>query len=66
MAEKIFERDGNKCLCCGKTENLEVDHIIPIDKGGKTEMYNLQTLCHDCNEKKGEDTTNYLPLDYYG
>ena len=31
---------------------LEVDHIIPISKGGKTEPDNLQTLCWKCNRTK--------------
>ncbi|MBO4856796.1 MAG: HNH endonuclease [Bacilli bacterium] len=41
---------------CGKSdllENLEIDHIIPIARGGKTTPDNLQVLCHDCNKKKG-------------
>lgn len=32
---------------------LEADHIIPLSRGGRTEMSNLQTLCRDCNRKKG-------------
>ena len=32
--------------------NLEVDHIIPISKGGKTTMDNLQTSCKICNMGK--------------
>lgn len=31
---------------------LEVDHIIPVSKGGKTVMTNLQALCWDCNRGK--------------
>jgi 5-methylcytosine-specific restriction endonuclease McrA len=31
---------------------LEVDHIKPISKGGKTVLNNLQTLCMDCNRGK--------------
>ncbi|MBO5777220.1 MAG: HNH endonuclease [Clostridia bacterium] len=41
---------------CGKVFHqnvLEIDHIKPIAKGGKTTIDNLQTLCHDCNVKKG-------------
>lgn len=33
--------------------NLECDHIIPLARGGRTEMGNLQTLCKECNRKKG-------------
>ena len=31
---------------------LEVDHIVPVSKGGKTEADNLQTLCWRCNRSK--------------
>ena len=49
----VFQRDHERCVKCGSRRNLEVDHIYPISKGGKTEMSNLQTLCHRCNVRKG-------------
>lgn len=54
---KIYERDGNKCCKCGAKDknNLEIDHIKPISKGGKSTEDNLQTLCHNCNKAKGSD-----------
>lgn len=57
LRQEIFERDGYTCVNCGSTEKelLEIDHIKPISKGGKTEPGNLQTLCHDCNIRKGND-----------
>lgn len=52
----ILKRDGFKCQICGRTQadgaKLEVDHIIPVSKGGKTIDDNLQTLCHECNQGK--------------
>lgn len=57
MRFAIYKRDHNRCCYCGrggKWVRLEVDHIIPIAKGGKSTMDNLQTLCHDCNVKKGD------------
>ena len=54
MRFAIYDRDGWRCRNCGRrTRDLEIDHIIPIAKGGKTTMSNLQTLCHKCNKKKG-------------
>ena len=53
----IYERDGYRCRNCGVSQrfaNLEIDHIIPIAKGGKSEYNNLQTLCHNCNVYKGD------------
>lgn len=57
LRQEIFERDGYTCVNCGSTgkESLEIDHIMPISKGGKTEPDNLQTLCHDCNIRKEND-----------
>lgn len=49
----IYKRDNNRCRICGSTNNLEIDHIYPISKGGKSTPDNLQTLCHRCNVKKG-------------
>ena len=58
LREAIKKRDNYTCCICGnsvyKEPNLllEVDHIIPISKGGKTEAGNLQTLCWRCNRAK--------------
>ena len=51
----IYARDGNRCRKCGRrSANLEIDHIVPIAKGGKSTYNNLQTLCHRCNVEKGD------------
>ena len=53
MRFAIYERDGHRCRKCGcRTNDLEVDHIFPISKGGKSTFDNLQTLCHRCNTMK--------------
>lgn len=53
----ILKRDDFTCQLCGASSKkdgvkLEVDHIIPVSKGGKTEKENLQTLCERCNRGK--------------
>ena len=53
MRFAIYERDEYKCVKCGSKKNLEIDHIIPVSKGGKSSFENLQTLCHHCNVLKG-------------
>lgn len=58
MRFSIYERDGYRCRKCGisdKYAKLEIDHIIPIAKGGKSTYDNLQTLCHKCNTEKGKN-----------
>ena len=53
----IYERDHYRCQICGKkfpAEELEIDHIKPIAKGGKSTIDNLQSLCKRCNYEKGD------------
>lgn len=54
---EVFKRDKFSCRycgACGKDVELEVDHIIPISRGGKDELSNLKTACWDCNRGKGD------------
>ncbi|MDD3841546.1 MAG: HNH endonuclease [Bacilli bacterium] len=56
MRFAIYQRDHYRCQKCGRqTNDLEVDHIVPIAKGGKSTYDNLQTLCHRCNSAKGSN-----------
>lgn len=50
--DAIWNRDGGKCVYCGSTENIHLDHIIPFSKGGATCLENLQLLCEKCNKSK--------------
>ena len=50
---RILERDGHKCMSCGSTEHLCIDHVAPVSKGGTSADDNLQVLCLPCNTKKG-------------
>lgn len=51
----VFNRDGNKCLHCGTSEELTIDHIIPLCRNGADNKVNMQTLCKSCNCKKGRN-----------
>ena len=59
LRETIKKRDNFACKICGISTNdeknllLEIDHIIPLSKGGITSENNLQTLCWRCNRSKG-------------
>lgn len=50
---------GNSCLCCGSIEAIQVDHIVPISRGGIHHPTNVQPLCRRCNEKKQARTADY-------
>jgi hypothetical protein len=52
VQEAIMEANGHRCRKCGATENLEVDHIKPINHGGEDTFENGQTLCHECHRRK--------------
>lgn len=52
----VLKRDNFTCQICGRTisdgAKLEVDHRVPVAKGGKSTMDNLWTLCFECNRGK--------------
>jgi len=64
MREAIKVRDNFTCCTCGNSTHtepnllLEIDHIIPVSKGGYTVEDNLQTLCWKCNRAKSNKLIN--------
>lgn len=57
--EKAKDANGNyRCVCCGVTDKsriyFQVDHIVPMNNGGKSVADNLQILCRQCNGTKGD------------
>jgi hypothetical protein len=63
----IIERDGDKCSHCGDSvviggcpnddSKINLDHIIPLSRGGHDAPHNIQILCRKCNNKKGNRVT---------
>lgn len=64
LREFIKKRDDFTCCNCGNSTHkepnllLEIDHIIPVAKGGCTMEDNLQTLCWKCNRTKSDKIIN--------
>lgn len=64
LRHEILERDNYTCVFCGNSVYnepnllLEIDHIIPVSKGGLTIRNNLQTLCWKCNRSKSNKISN--------
>ncbi len=52
VKDKVWNRDGGKCVQCGSNQLLEFDHIIPHSKGGSNTYRNIQLLCEPCNRSK--------------
>lgn len=50
----VYKRDGYVCLRCSSNDDLTLDHIVPLSKGGSNTVENLQTLCRSCNASKGD------------
>lgn len=49
----------NRCLCCGKKRKLTADHVVPVSKGGSSNISNIQPLCGPCNSSKGSKIFDY-------
>lgn len=51
---QLAQQHPERCLNCGAVRNLVLDHVIPIAKGGRSTIDNLQLLCAECNRLKGK------------
>ena len=73
LVEEVVNPEQEKCrlarlqqnLCCGcqyelPIHVLEIDHVIPISKGGGDQAKNIQLLCPYCNKLKGNRSMEYL------
>lgn len=55
----VYEHFRNKCAYCGNkfsTKELNLDHVIPSSKGGKTTWENIVLACIPCNSRKADKT----------
>lgn len=55
----IYRRDNNTCQYCGKklkTEQLNLDHVLPLSRGGKNTWNNVVCSCLRCNFRKANKT----------
>jgi len=59
----LYLRDMYTCLYCEEEfskNELTMDHVVPLSRGGKTEWTNIVTACNPCNGKKG-NKNNWKP-----
>lgn len=59
---QLLELCGNACLRCN-SENVTVDHIVPLTLDGTNTIANLQPLCKSCNSSKNNKAIDYRPRD---
>ncbi|HLC17003.1 MAG TPA: HNH endonuclease [Thermodesulfovibrionia bacterium] len=51
--EKFKMRTSDRCCYCGETNNLSLEHLIPLKRGGTHDPANLIMACRSCNSSKG-------------
>ncbi len=60
---EVLKRAKFRCELCGVSAEykaLEVDHIVPRNKGGEDSIYNYQALCYTCNAtKRDKDDSDF-------
>jgi 5-methylcytosine-specific restriction endonuclease McrA len=57
VREMVKARDDETCQYCGKHDpGGEVDHILPLSRGGIDALCNLVWACQECNTQKGDKT----------
>lgn len=65
----LYSQYDHKCCYCGKrfrTEDLNLDHVLPRSKGGATDWLNIVLSCIPCNSKKDNNTPKEakMPMHY--
>lgn len=52
IRRRVIRRDGSRCVDCGGTDHLEVDHVVRRVDGGTNDDGNLRTRCRSCHRIK--------------
>lgn len=63
VSRQIWKRDNARCVWpmpggerCGKTWQLQIDHIVPVARGGRSSVENGRLLCAGHNQQAARDT----------
>ena len=59
LKQQLMKRQDNTCGYCGYrriARTLDIDHMIPVVRGGSNDVSNLQVICRPCNQRKGLQT----------
>jgi 5-methylcytosine-specific restriction endonuclease McrA len=55
----LCKKHAYRCLCCNRRRKLTADHVVPVSKGGTSNINNIQPLCGPCNSSKRDKTIDY-------
>lgn len=59
LKRRLMRRQDNTCVYCAHRRiatSMDIDHIIPVVRGGSNDENNLQVICRRCNQRKGLQT----------
>jgi 5-methylcytosine-specific restriction endonuclease McrA len=51
--KRILKAHDGVCVYCGERAELELDHVVPIARGGRSDVDNVAPCCMRCNQDKG-------------
>lgn len=63
IIRRLYLRQDGECRGCGNgylQKDMQVDHVVPLARGGSDDLSNLQLLCAHCNTTKGTGTMEDL------
>ena len=67
LKQRLMRRQNNTCVYCGNrriASSMDIDHIIPVVRGGSNDESNLQVICRLCNQRKGLQTDDEFRARY--
>lgn len=50
--KEILKLKAKSCFYCGSNQNIEIDHRVPVSRGGSHSIGNLVSACRKCNRSK--------------
>ena len=65
IKKSIHKRSEGKCELCGYKGKIEIDHFIPREKGGESNLENANALCSRCNDRKCSKEPQYFMKQEY-
>ena len=54
IRKRVYQRDGYRCVMCGKKGKLHAHHIVPVRISKDNSMNNLVSVCNECHRKLEE------------
>lgn len=53
LPKELHKIYSSSCWACGTSQNISLDHILPLSRGGTHSVGNMLSLCRGCNSSKG-------------